>query len=271
MGITDKLAFISPCIAKKMEMTSERGKGMITYNVTFEHLMKYAKEHHIQGPSCKDEIEYGLGSIYPTPGGLKENVYWFLGEDVLIRQIEGEGHMYHYLEENKEKIAKGQNPYLFYDALNCAAGCLYGTGIDPMKGKTDEANIALMEIKKNSKKKTIRSEWSKVLSPKQRLKKLIKTFAKLSLQDYLCFYTDRSKDCKVVQPNKQQLQEIYQMMNKHTVEEQSINCSCCGYATCENMAVAIFKGFNHKENCIHCKIIVQEYRKTAILKVGKNA
>lgn len=98
MGVTDKLAFISPCIAKKLEMTSERGKNMISYNVTFDHLMKYVKEHHIQGSSCKDEIEYGLGSIYPTPGGLKENVYWFLGEDVLIRQIEGEGHMYHYLE-----------------------------------------------------------------------------------------------------------------------------------------------------------------------------
>lgn len=90
MGITDKLAFISPCIAKKMEMQSERGKGMIAYNVTFDHLMRYIKEHGISEPSVKDEIEYGLGSIYPTPGGLKENVYWFLGEEVFIRQMEGE-------------------------------------------------------------------------------------------------------------------------------------------------------------------------------------
>ena len=37
LGITDKLAFISPCIAKKMEIESERGKGMISYNVTFDH------------------------------------------------------------------------------------------------------------------------------------------------------------------------------------------------------------------------------------------
>ena len=40
MGVTDKLAFISPCIAKKMEMESERGKGLISYNVTFDHLMR---------------------------------------------------------------------------------------------------------------------------------------------------------------------------------------------------------------------------------------
>ena len=251
MGITDKLAFISPCIAKKLEMTSERGKGMISYNVTFDHLMKYVRENHIQGPSCKDEIEYGLGSIYPTPGGLKENVYWFLGEDVLIRQIEGESHMYHYLEKNKEKIAKGNNPYLFYDALNCSAGCLYGTGIDPMKGETDDALTTIMEIRKNSKKKSIASEWSKKLKPSQRLKMLNKTFKKLDLNDYLCSYTDRSAQCSYQKPSDTQLDAIFKEMDKNTKAEREINCSCCGYDTCKQMATAIFNGFNHKENCIY--------------------
>ncbi len=54
MGITDKLAFISPCIAKKMEMESERGKGLVSYNVTFDHLMEYVRTHNIKGPSAKD-------------------------------------------------------------------------------------------------------------------------------------------------------------------------------------------------------------------------
>lgn len=251
MGITDKLAFISPCIAKKLEMTSERGKGLISYNVTFDHLMKYVKEHHIQGPSCKDEIEYGLGSVYPTPGGLKENVYWFLGEDVLVRQIEGEKHMYHYLEQNKEKIAKGKNPYLFYDALNCSAGCLYGTGIDPMKGETDDALTTMMEIRKKSKKKTLASEWSKKLKPAQRLKLLNRRFAKLDLNDYLCTYTDRSAQCSFKIPSQAELDKVFMEMNKLTKAEREVNCSCCGYQTCRDMATAIFNGFNHKENCIY--------------------
>ena len=43
--------------------------------------MEYIRAHKLQGTGiAKDEIEYGLGSIYPTPGGLKENVYWFLGD-----------------------------------------------------------------------------------------------------------------------------------------------------------------------------------------------
>lgn len=58
----------------------------------------YAKKKNIMADPAPDEIEYGLGSIYPMPGGLKENVYWFCGEDIFIRQIEGEKHAYHFLE-----------------------------------------------------------------------------------------------------------------------------------------------------------------------------
>ena len=251
MGITDKLAFISPCIAKKMEMESERGKGLISYNVTFDHLMQYVREHNIKGAFAKDEIEYGLGSVYPTPGGLKENVFWFLGEDALVRQMEGEKHMYHYLEQNKDNIAKGKYPYLFVDALNCSAGCLYGTAVEPAKAETEDAMIAMMKIRQDSKNNKPLNTWSRKLSPKQRLKKLNKQFAKLNLDDYLCTYTDRSAGCAYEKPEGRELEAIYNSMNKTTAESRNINCSCCGYDTCYDMAVAIHNGFNHKENCIH--------------------
>ena len=251
MGITDKLAFISPCIAKKEEINSKRGKGLIQYNVTFDHLMRYVREHHISGPSCKDEISYGLGSIYPTPGGLKENVYWFLGEDVFIRQCEGEKHMYHYLESNKERIAKGQTPYLFIDALNCASGCLYGTATEPEKNATDDVMMEMMRIREASKNNDFRQTWSKKLSPKQRFHLLNKQFSQLNLEDYLCEYEDKSEKCRYEIPNRAQLDAIFDEMGKTTKESREINCSCCGYDTCELMATAIHNGFNHKENCIH--------------------
>ena len=251
MGVTDKLAFISPCIAKKMEMESERGKGLISYNVTFDHLMKYVRENHISGSSCKDEIEYGLGSIYPTPGGLKENVYWFLGEDVFIRQMEGEKHMYNYLEANKDRIIKGQTPYLFIDALNCGEGCIYGPGTERSKNGKDDTLMELMRIREKSKNNKPAHTWSRKLSPKQRLKKLNKQFAKLDLNDYICSYTDLSDLCEYAVPTGAELEAIYNDMGKETAESRKINCYCCGYDTCEKMAHAIHNGFNHKENCIH--------------------
>ncbi|MCD7826233.1 MAG: methyl-accepting chemotaxis protein [Clostridiaceae bacterium] len=265
LGITDKLAFISPCIAKKLEMESERGKGMISYNVTFDHLMQYVREHHISGPACKDEIEYGLGSVYPTPGGLKENVFWFLGEDAFIRQIEGENHMYHWFEENKDQIAKTQNNYLFIDALNCAQGCLYGTGTEPQKNRTDDVLMEMMKIRQQSKNNKTRHTWSRKLKPEQRLKQLNKQFAGLRLEDYLCTYTDRSKEAAAAYPSRDELEAIYMDMNKTTPESRKINCSCCGYQTCEEMAVAIHNGFNYKKNCIHyIKNQVEEEKNRAV-------
>ena len=133
MKNTDKLAFIGPCIAKKNEIDDPNTQGYVSYNVTFEHLMKYVRQHNIKGPDVSDEIEYGLGSVYPMPGGLKENVYWFCGEDLFIRQIEGEKHMYEFLEDYKERVLHGEQLPFMVDALNCASGCVYGTAIEPSK------------------------------------------------------------------------------------------------------------------------------------------
>lgn len=251
MGVTDKLAFISPCIAKKSEIDDPNTKGYVSYNVTFDHLMKYMREHRIEGALAKDEIEYGLGSIYPMPGGLKENVYWFLGEDVYIRQIEGEKHVYEYLDAHKEEIAKGMNKELFIDALNCGMGCIYGTAVEETRAQTDEALYNISKIQMESKKKSRHSAWSQKLTPEQRLHQLNKQFAKLNLNDYLRQYTDRSKQCAYAVPTAKELDEIYLRMHKTTKESRNINCECCGYHTCEKMATAIFNGFNKMENCIH--------------------
>lgn len=269
MKITDRLAFISPCIAKKNEIESKRGGGEISYNVTFDHLMKYAREHQISGPSCKDEIEYGLGSVYPMPGGLKENVYWFLGEDAYVRQCEGESHMYHYLDANKERLIKGNTSYLFVDALNCAQGCLYGTGTEPQKNATDDVLMEMMRIKQASKNSKFRDTWSRKLTPAQRLKQLNKQFSHLDLNDYLCGYTDLSAECAYDVPNGADLDRIFSDMGKNTAAARRINCACCGYESCEKMATAIYNGFNHKENCIHYINDQVEIEKNTALNLAK--
>lgn len=271
MGITDKLAFISPCIAKKLEMEEPSNKGYIQYNVTFSHLIEYVKKHNIHGNLCSDEIEYGLGSIYPMPGGLKENVYWFLGESVFIRQIEGEKHMYEFLEKNKDRIAKDRTPYLFIDALNCANGCLCGTATEPEISKTDDALYNTLKIREDVKKNSLASAWSKKLTPKQRLKKFNRQFRNLDLNDYLRTYEDLSAQCRNSIPSEEQKQAIFNSMNKTTYETQHINCSCCGYDSCEDMVTAIHNGFNKKENCIYyIKSQVEEQRENAMVLAREN-
>ena len=251
MGVKEKLAFLSPCIAKKMEIDDPNNQGYISYNVTFDHVMKYIKEHHLTGQPASDEIEYGLGSIYPMPGGLKDNVYWLLGESVFIRQIEGEKRMYHFLRENRDRIMGKKTPFLFIDALNCEDGCICGTATDPAIAETDDALYNLLHIRESVKNEKRKDVWSKKGTPAQRLAALNKQFDHLNLNDYLRKYTDRSKDCPIAIPSNEERNRIFLSMDKVSAGARSINCSCCGYDTCTDMVTAIHNGFNHKENCVH--------------------
>ena len=252
MHVSDKLAFISPCIAKKNEIDDPNNKGIVSYNLTFKHLVEYLKANPVSGATpYKDEIEYGLGSIYPMPGGLKENVYWLLGEDALVRQMEGEHHMYEYLQHNKEMLKCGRSSYLFVDALNCTNGCLYGTGTEVRAEMKEDVYMTIQKIKANSKNLSKKSAWGRNLTPEKRLAALNKQFAGLNLNDFLRKYTDRSSKCKVKIPSNAELDRIFNSMKKDTKEKRCIDCGCCGYASCHDMAVAIFNGYNHIHNCVH--------------------
>ncbi|MCR5721870.1 MAG: 4Fe-4S binding protein [Lachnospiraceae bacterium] len=252
LNVSDKLAFISPCIAKKNEIDDPNNKGYVSYNLTFSKLVKYLKENPVSGYTpYKDEIEYGLGSIYPMPGGLKENVYWLLGEDALVRQMEGEHHMYEYLRRNKDRIKSGKTSYLFVDALNCTNGCLYGTGVDNRKTLNEDVFMTIQKIRSNSKNDSKKSAWGRNATPKKRIEALNKQFENLDLNDFVRRYTDRSADCVFKIPSNSELEAIFAKMHKDTEEKRHIDCGCCGYDTCKDMAAAIYNGFSHRRNCVH--------------------
>ncbi len=251
MGITDRFAFLSPCIAKKLEIDDPENAGLVSYNVTFSHLMKKVREDDLYGEPAQDEMAYSLGTIYPMPGGLKDHVRWFLGDSAFIRQIAGERHMYEYLKAHAGHIGSGDIPFLFIDALNCRNGCLCGTATEPEISCTDDALFNMLNIRENVKQDSGSSTVSRALTPAERLDVLNRQFAELELSDYLRGYHDLSAGCSVKVPDINELEHIFQSMGKDTHESRRINCTSCGYNTCIEMATAIFNGFNHRENCVH--------------------
>lgn len=250
MNITDKLAFISPCIAKKSEISRPQNNGYITYNVTFDKLMNKLKGVSMSGYDATDEMEYGLGSVYPMPGGLKENVEHFVGKDLFVRQIESPEHAYKFMDAYAERVKSGKKLPFMVDALNCTKGCLYGTATDHSR---EEDEDILLEVHNQrtaencNKKKTA---WDKDLSYADRLAKLNDQFKNLRIEDFMCQYnTNASIRTQPVPQSK--MSEIFADMNKNTFADQTINCGACGYDSCNEMARAIACGFNNKENCIH--------------------
>lgn len=273
LGVTDSFAFISPCIAKKNEIDDPINEGNVEYNVTFEHLIQYIKVHPLPATSYDDEISYGLGSIYPMPGGLKENIRWFLGEDAFVRQMDGEKRMYQYLEKNKAIIRDGLAPFILIDALNCSNGCIYGTGCEPEKNETDAVLFAQMKIRNSVKKSNSGSPWDPSLSQSERLAKLNEQFKELNLNDYLRRYTDLSANCTYTTPSEAERDEIFNSMGKVRPVDRMINCAACGYDSCTQMVDAIFNGFNTKENCVNYLRyeILEEAKKNASVEASSEA
>ena len=251
MHITDKLAFISPCIAKKVEITDPNTYGYVSYNLTFNHFMEYVRKHHITGADATDEIEYGLGSIYPTPGGLKENVYWFCGEEAFIRQVEGEKRAYVFLQDYRKRLERGQRVPFMIDILNCDRGCLYGTGIETEKNDSEDNYYNLEEIRERSKKNCEGHPFSKNLTPAERLEEFNRQFSELDIRDFIRNYTDKSSNISLREPGEDELDKIFISMKKRSWAQRNINCGACGYGNCMEMAAAIYNGSNIPENCIH--------------------
>lgn len=265
---TDKLAFISPCIAKKNEIDDPNTDGMVSYNITFDHLINYIKNNNLSGEPINDEIEYGMGAVYPMPGGLKENVYWFCGENLFIRQIEGEKHVYDYLKQYSKRIKEHKELPFMVDALNCSQGCICGTAVESGKATNDDTMIEINKIREKIRQGDGKARSFEKLSPKKRLEKLNKQFSKLNLSDFIRKYSNKSAEVQIKLPSADELNRIFVAMDKMTEDEREINCGACGYSGCKDMATAIYNGCNNSGNCIHCekKSVVKDKLETEAAK-----
>ncbi len=272
LKLNDELAFLSPCIAKKTEIMDPNTYGYVKYNVTYDHMMKVIGREYESCAEAGDEIEYGFGSIYPTPGGLRENVEHFLGKENMIRQVEGEKRAYEFLHAYLERVQGGKRLPFMVDALNCEKGCIYGTGTEPLRGTEDvlfEVNRLRNAYKSDRRvkglKKKEHSPWARDLSPQERLANFYAQFRDLRLEDFMRSYTDRHLSLR--KPSEAEINRIFLSMNKSTEVQRTMNCSACGYATCEEMVIAIYNGVNVKENCIHyIKDVVQQEKEVILQK-----
>ncbi len=250
MNISDKLAFISPCIAKKSEIDRPQNQGYISYNVTFNHLMDKLKGVSIGSYDATDEIEYGLGSVYPMPGGLKENVEHFIGKDMFVRQIESPDHAYHFMKAYEKRVKSGKELPFMVDALNCTKGCIYGTATDHSREDDEDILLEIHTQRTAENCNAKKTAWDKSLSYSERLAKLNEQFKSLRLEDFICTYNTNIGKNELTATTSQ-LDDVFNSMQKHTRESRKINCGACGYNSCEEMATAIANGINQKDSCIH--------------------
>ena len=142
--VSEELVFLSPCIVKRLEVNNKNTGGYVKYNVTFKKLMESIGTSYLRASEAEEESSYGLGARYPKPGGLKEGVHFFLGNQTAVLQVEGEEEAYKFLKEYAHR--KNNLPFMV-DILNCQKGCIRGKATNQEIDDID-VELAINEMNK---------------------------------------------------------------------------------------------------------------------------
>lgn len=241
-GFKGKIAALSPCIAKIDEF---HDTGVIDYNVTMEHLKQYFEKEGVDLPKVKifSEFEFdehqGLeGAIYPKPGGLMKNLLIHNPEMEVITS-EGVDKLY----KDLDTYAKSNGKYLptVFDVLNCENGCNGGpaTGVDY---ECFEMNDIMHDVERHARK--IR----KANKTKKGEDKQFAEFDRiLNINDFCRSY--KAEKIHEAPVSEEEIEKAFIMLGKHTKQEREFDCHACGYKSCRDMAIALARGINERENC----------------------
>jgi len=238
-----RLAFISPCLAKRREFQDSK---MVDYNVTFQSLINIFRLKNIEldlldSNEFDNVISAGMATSFPTPGGLKEtylnNYPQTMGSSII--KIEGPIVYEKYLKDLEWAIKRDMPDLpMLVDILSCEKGCNMGAGCINHRKTIDQIEIAV----------ATRSEQG--INNEKSMRELQKFLSEV-IQKYdfsYSFYCDLSSFNDIKLPSNDELNRIYADMHK-SEEKDFRNCAACGYNSCYQMAVAIFNELNKVGNC----------------------
>lgn len=245
---TEQIIALSPCIAKKNEFSET---GLVEYNVTFKKLMEYFQQNGIFiGNDSNEAFQYDfdgeqgqVGGIYPRAGGLRDNL-WLHDPELNIINSEGVSKVYKEID-SLVNLSDNLKPQIF-DVLSCEYGCNIGAGTGNQKNHFEVMKtMREVELEAKSRRKTAGGIFSRGAEDK-----LFKRFdEELNIMDFCSRTYVPAMATRI--PSDAELEPIFEKLGKHTPEDRQFDCNACGRHTCKNMAIAISRGLDTIDNCMH--------------------
>ncbi|MFO7942168.1 MAG: [Fe-Fe] hydrogenase large subunit C-terminal domain-containing protein [Bacillota bacterium] len=224
------IAFFGPCTAKKAETDwglPEDDDPEIA--LTFRELAAMFSDRDIDVaklPSREfDPPHPTLARLFPVSGGLIRSAA--LAADILDSSIlvaEGKEDV----EDVISSVANGRVDYHFVDLLFCE-GCIDGPVID--------SDLSLMERRERVVKYTREARKLRESEPRElpRGLDLSRRF--------------RPRDVSLPLPDESEIRRILSRVGKHDPSDE-LNCGACGYPTCRDKAIAVYRGLAEPEMCL---------------------
>lgn len=242
-GADLKIIFIGPCIAKKGESVAGMNGGEIDGVLTFVELRQLFRQKQITPqmvqPEDFDLPHAGAGALFPISRGMLQAAN--ISEDLIQGEVvAAEGRM-----EFVEAIKEFETGHLDARLLEilCCEGCIMGSGMSCDAPLFSRRSRISQHVRKR-----------KEMVDLSELQKSFERFAQMNLRTSFT-----PNDQRIPMPSYDELSEIMARMGKYSLEDE-LNCGACGYDTCREHAVAIFKGLAESEMCL--PYIIEQLRKT---------
>jgi signal transduction histidine kinase len=226
--------FIGPCIAKKGEAAMTDNGDRIDAALTFRELRTLLATAGLDAaqvaPSDFDLPRAGLGNVFPMPGGALQTAG--IQEDLTSHDVVT-AHGRSAFPEALVEFSSGGLKARLLELLCCGSGCAMGAGMSstapPFTRRSRISQYAHRRAEAFD-----REAWLAEM----------KIAAEVPLDR-----TFRADNQSLPVPNTSELAALMIAMGKLRAEDE-LNCGACGYDTCREHAIAIYRGLAEHAMCL---------------------
>lgn len=238
-----KIVFIGPCIAKKVEAMDENVPDEVDAASTFLGLRRLFNARGMT-PEFAESGDFdppwgGLGALFPISRGMLQASE--MDEDLVAGRIVSADGRENFVEA-LEEFACGALDANLLDILACR-GCIMGSGMTseaPMFSRRSRVS----EFARNVVTRRDKGIWHDYMS----------RFSELDLSRRFA-----AKDQRLPTPPEHEVRKILHAMGK-LGQLDELNCGACGYDTCREHAIAVYKGLAETRMCL--PYTIEELNKT---------
>lgn len=232
-GESLSVVFIGPCLAKKAESDDSNEEPEVDVVLTFAELRRMFADRSIAPASVQaDEFDgpaSGLGGLYPISRGMLQAAG--IREDLVDGTVVAADGRTKFTEAIRE-FESGDLDARLLETL-CCSGCVMGAGMTT----ADPAFRRRNRISQYVRRKTAILDLEQVKAEQEAIG---------SVDLHRSF---EPQDRRIKPPSDEELRDLLAAMGK-TCASDELNCGACGYDTCREHAVAIFKGLAENEMCL---------------------